>query len=54
MEQLIAGSKSRTMYFLHIAFEFSKILRASGRESASFVTVFATFSCSQVVTVSPQ
>lgn len=53
MEQIIPGSKHRTMYFLHIAFEF-KILRESGRESASFVTVFATFSCSWVVAVSPQ
>lgn len=42
--------------FLHIAFEFSKMLRESGRETASFVifVVFETFNCSQVVTVNPQ
>lgn len=39
--------------FLHIAFGFSKILGERGRGSTSFVTVFETFNCSQVVKISP-
>lgn len=50
MELLFAGSKNRIMHFLHVAFEFSKMLRESGRGSASFITVVSAFNCSQVVT----